>query len=392
MALRESRLVAVLLALVGCGSSGSGPRREEISTSSAVKVQPPALDVVYRDGGVLSQAEVLVVFWGNDVPAEVRETTAATYRTLSEVSDFDWIDEYDTPTQHISRSSFVGSAVIEPLDAGTELSDQDISGELARQIDAGLLPGLGDNAYYPVYLPSGVSVRLGQARSCEVWLAYHSAFGSEVQGTYAVFPACAQHFPPAAVHELFEAITDPRGDGWNTQIAGEGIADLCQGALSILRLEDGGSLDIQRLWSNRASACLGSSHEFSLVVSPPAVPARDDVTFTLTTTTPREPYDSRLAWELSGLPAGASYSVDPVPDVSGRWTLKLHLRRPLEPAQMILKAESESWAATAAMGVYLDPATHEQGSGCSQATGHAWPVSLVTLMFLAAARGGSRRG
>ncbi len=59
---------------------------------------------------------------------------------------------------------------------------------------------------------------------------------------------------------------------------------------------------------------------------------------------------------------------------------------------MTLKAESESWAATATMGVYLDPATHEQGSGCSQATGDAWPMGLVILMVLAAARGRSRLG
>ncbi len=383
----------MLLALVGCGSPESGSPRGELSRSSAVTVHPTAPGVVYRDGGVLSQAEVFAVFWGSDVPAEVRQTAAATYRAISEVDDFDWIDEYDTPTQHISRSSFVGSAVIEPLDAGTELSDDDISAELARQIDTGLLPRLGENAYYPVYLPSGVSVRLNGAPSCEVWLAYHRPLAPEVLGTYAVFPECKQHFSlsPAAVHELFETITDPRGEGWNTQVEREEIADLCQSALATVRLADGGFLDIQRLWSNRLSNCLGSPHEFFLGVNPVVAVARDGLAFNVEMSPPpREPY-ATLSWRLSGLPAGASYTVDPVPNPN-HWVLNLHLRQPFEPAQLTLEAESEAWASTALLTVTLDPATHAQASGCSQAPGDSRPMGAVTLLILLVARGRPRRG
>ncbi len=51
-------------------------------TSSALNVPPAALDVVYRDGGVLSQAQFVVVFWGSNVAPDVQDTTAATYRAI----------------------------------------------------------------------------------------------------------------------------------------------------------------------------------------------------------------------------------------------------------------------------------------------------------------------
>lgn len=390
MVTREAMLVGVLLAM-GCGSPGSGPRPQQISRSPSATVQPTIPGLVYGDGGVLSQAEVFVVFWGNDVPAEIQETTAATYRTISEVSDFDWMDEYDTPGQHISRSRFVGTATIEPTDAGTDLSDEDISAELARQIDAGVLPLLGDSAYYPVYLPSGVSVRLGQQRSCRVWLAYHSAFRSEGLGTYAVFPECGR-FAPAAVHELFEAITDPRGDGWRTA-SGEELADLCQGAITRLPLTDGGTLTVQGLWSNRRSACVGSMHEFRLLTSPEVAVARETLTFEVYLSLPLQPY-ARLDWELTGLPAGASYSLDPVPDHADRWVLTLHLRQPFEAAQPTLEARSEAWTSSTLLTLTVPPAAHAP-SGCSQAAGDSWPMALVTLLALAgrsrAGRGGRYR-
>jgi len=385
-------LAGVLLAL-GCGSPASGPRPQEISRSAAVTVQPTFPAVVYRDGGVLSQAEVFVVFWGSDVPADVRETTTATYRTISELDDFDWVEEYDPPGQHISRSRFVGSATIQPAavtDAGADLSNGDILAELARQIDAGVLPLLGNNAYYPVYLPTGVSVRLGDARSCKVWAAYHSAFRPEELGTYAVFPDCGR-FAPAAVHELFEAITDPRGDGWQTA-DGQEIADLCQGAITPLPLEDGGTLTVQGLWSNRRSVCVGSLHEFHLSAKPSVTAAREDLAFDVFLTTPLEPY-ARLDWTLSGLPPGATYSLGPVPARPGHWALTLHLRQPFEATQLTLEARSEAWTSLALLTLTVPSAAHAQPSGCSQATGESWPMGLVSLLVLAVAprRLGARR-
>ncbi len=228
------------------------------------------------------------------------------------MSDFDWIDEYDTPTQHISRSTFVGSAVIEPLNAGTELLDRDITGELIRQIDAGLLPALGDNAYYPVYLPPGVSVRLAESSppSCGGVACVPRGPPSRGPGHIRRLPRL-RTAPRAAVHELFEAVTDPRGDGWNTEVAGEEIADLCVGGLSTLRQEDGGSLDIQRLWSNRYSRCLGPSHEFSCGSFPPRLRHGTMITFHLKTTTPLEPYDRSSRGSCPGCPPGPAT----------RWTL-----------------------------------------------------------------------
>ena len=206
------------------------------------------------------------------------------------MSDLDWISEYDTPTQHIGRAKFTGSVVIDPGDAGTQLLDVDIVAELGRQLDAGVLPPATANSYYAVYFPKNVSIRAGffLDRSCEVWKAYHGDLAPAFPGTYAVFPSCGQNSFDA-VHELFEAMTDPHdSDGW-TAADGDESADLCATSQSNLPLVDGGSLPIQRLWSNVMNACLGSANEFTLSLDPSAAVVGREVTFTLAMSPPREP-------------------------------------------------------------------------------------------------------
>jgi MYXO-CTERM domain-containing protein len=373
-------LVVVLLLLAACGFGAAGPpTRVTVARRSASASSSPL--VTYKGGRVLSDADIVVVFWGGTVPSAVVDATPEIYRTITGIDDFDWISEYDTPAQHIGRARLVGQTTIDPGDAGTDLFEGQIVAELIRQLDAGALPPATDDSYYAVYFPPGVTIRAGifEDRSCHEWQAYHGDLAPDVPGTYAVFPGCGQS-SPNAVHELFEAMTDPHdNDGWTTQ-AGDEIADLCASSLTSLPLADGGTFGIQRLWSDVANACLGSGNEFTLSIDPAAAVADPVVSFTLSMSPPRNPF-TQLSWGVSGLPTGGTYSIAQRTDGSGRFTLTLDLPQPSQGARFTVEGRTESWKASAVGGLYL-ASSSSGAAGCSQASGTSWPVGLVALIGL----------
>jgi hypothetical protein len=375
------------VALVGLVLS-CGPR---ISTDRSVAplVGTDAGLVTYHGGKVLSGAQIVLVFWGTHVTGDVVDRTTSTYQTVTEVNDFDWISEYDTRSQHIGRTTFLGQVVIDPGDAGTRLRDggtllldQDIVAELVRQLDAGVLPPATDEHYYAVYFPRGVKIEAGDFldASCEVWSAYHADLAPASVGTYAVFPACGQN-SPNAVHELFEAVTDPHdNDGWTTRDGSE-IADLCSSSLTSLPLRDGGVVEIQRLWSNVSASCLGSGNEFNLSIDPHVAPAAPVLTFTVSTTTPRSAYAS-LAWQVAGLPDGGTSTLRE--DGPSRWTLTVDLPPVDKAFSFTVEAQSESWKSSTAAGVYPAPSSSHSAVGCSQSRGEPLPEALLGALVLAA--------
>ena len=384
----RARLAGLLLAVTACGS-GDTVHRAGTSISGRASSASTANRVTYHGGRVLSGAQIVVVFWGTHVDRDVVDRTPTTYRTLTELNDFDWISEYDTASQHIQRSSYLGEVVIEPGDAGTRLRDggtllleQDIVTGLVGQLDAGVLPPATEDHYYAVYFPPGVKIEAGifQDASCEAWSAYHGDLAPASVGTYAVFPACGQT-SANAVHELFEAVTDPHdNDGWTTQDGAE-IADLCASSLTSLPLRDGGALDIQRLWSDVSGACLGSGNEFNLSIDPHVAPAAPVLTFTLSMTPPRNAYAS-LGWQVSGLPDGGTSTIRQ--DGAASWTLTVDLPPAEKAFSFTVEGQTESWTARTGAGVYLGPVSSSAATGCSQSAAGPWPEGLLGVLVLGA--------
>jgi hypothetical protein len=374
-------LVGLLLAELACGSAEPGSsspleigRRASAASTSGL--------VAYHGGKVLSGAEVEVVFWGSNLPADVVERTPGIYQTLAELNDFDWISEYDTASQHIRRPSFAGQVVIEPGDAGTTLVDAEIVAELVSLLDAGVLPAATEDSYYAVYFPPGITIELGefQAKSCKAWAAYHHDLAPASPGTYAVFPDCGQ-LPPDAFHELFEAVTDPHADGWYVDSSGQEIADLCQGTVDSLQLQDGGSLPVQQLWSDVAGGCRGSGNEFFVSIDPTSVSVDPVLTFSVSMDPPRYPY-AQLSWKVSGLPdGGASASLVPG-KAPGRWTLTVDVPQPNTAFSLLVEARTESWTASASSRVLVPPPS-AGASSCSQAGGSAGPGGVAAALLLA---------
>jgi hypothetical protein len=217
-----SGAVAVALVTAACLPSA---RPTSESTSSA----QTQLDVQYWGGPVLSHVKVHTVYWGAGVPDQDRLNRF--YGDVTDSPYFDWLTEYDTPTQTIGRGSFAGAFVDPSPPAGTRITDQMVQDELARLIDGGSLPAPGADDLFMVHFPPSVLVSTkawwshGQTMTtCAQLCGYHAAFshgGTNVY--YAVLPdlggACAggcgddadkfHNQTATASHELVEAVTDP---------------------------------------------------------------------------------------------------------------------------------------------------------------------------------------
>jgi hypothetical protein len=252
------------------------PMRPQASLDNAATpdVTPPAgAHLTYFGGPVLSKVKVYAVYWGSGV--QLQSHLNSFYTTITNSAYFDWLKEYNTPTQTIGRGSFGGAHVITPSTKSKKLTDSQIQKELAKQITAGSLPKNDANTLYMVHFPPGVSISMGGSSSCVEFCAYHGTFKKSSQMVfYGVIPdqggSCAGGCGPSPVadgttdvssHELIESVTDPgvglattNGPplGWYDNTNGE-IGDICAGQ------NDGATVSgfvVQVEWSNKRNACV----------------------------------------------------------------------------------------------------------------------------------------
>ncbi len=171
----------------------------------------------------------------------------------------DQLSEYSVPQQAIGRGALAGTATI-PDVLGATVADAAIQQLVDRHVADGTLPAATANSLYFVLLPPGVTAVSGNERSCQVFCGYHDRSSGGLY--YAVVPSpdcsgCLGGLAPldaltsVASHELAEAITDPvPGQGWYDDTNGE-IGDICAWENKML-----GAYTVQKLWSNRAGACV----------------------------------------------------------------------------------------------------------------------------------------
>ena len=135
---------------------------------------------------MLANAELIPVFFTNDdgtTPAKVvdflQKMTNSTYWTA--------LGEYGI------RSATVGSAVT--AGSASSTSDQAIPGWINQQISSGKLPQPGQNTFYLLNYPSGVTISLGGQAMCSNGGAggYHSddQTNNGQSYAYAVMPRCS---------------------------------------------------------------------------------------------------------------------------------------------------------------------------------------------------------
>ncbi|HEY2498310.1 MAG TPA: hypothetical protein VGK24_14695 [Candidatus Angelobacter sp.] len=204
---------------------------------------PAGAHLTYFGGPVISNLQVVVVFWGPNVNPVVTANGAIDqfYTDITSSRFFDLLTEYSTTgiagagassNQSIGHGTFGGKFTISPAlcpgPAACTVTDAQIRTELTNQINAQVLPAPTTdlhgiiNTYYAIYFPPGVSINDGTSLSCVKggFCAYHSSTASLVP--YGVLPDFAasgcstgcgagtlfDNITAVSSHEMSEATTD----------------------------------------------------------------------------------------------------------------------------------------------------------------------------------------
>jgi MYXO-CTERM domain-containing protein len=260
------------------------PRAQHVPTAPNDKLQ-------YYGGRVISNVEIVEVFWGPNVDATLVAQIGSFYTAIVKSSYIDWLTEYDTigkvgladnmpgTNQHIGRGTYAGAKTITPMNQSSTLTDAQVAAELVAQIQGGHLPqptldSAGNvNTLYMIDFPPGVTITLMAIQSCQQFGAYHFTVAYNGKSLpYGVHPDCNYDFDTRTSihsHELIEALTDTevglaeqlsptkRPIAWatvaNTAWDSQEIADICEGQGSSVAFN---GYKVQKVWSNFAGACV----------------------------------------------------------------------------------------------------------------------------------------
>lgn len=239
---------------------------EELGVAGAAAGAGAAAQLTYHGGHLLGAVEVFTLFWGR------AWTSGATKALVGQLNGFfdailvspliDQLGEYGVPGQTIGHGTRVGTATVSRPALAASISDGAIQHFLQSQV--GSNPGVPQptpNSLFFIYLPPGVSVAQGGARSCQAFCGYHNDIAGQIYYAVMPYPGCGgctgglgtlDALTATSSHELCEAITDAvPGQGWYDDPGNAEIGDLCA-----WRTKRVAGSTVQLEWSNRANACV----------------------------------------------------------------------------------------------------------------------------------------
>lgn len=295
--------------------------------------QPPVPHLNYYGGPVISNLQVVVVFWGPEVYPTVTDGIASFFQNITNSTYFDLLSEYDTnvtpidgstgTNQSIGRGTYGGSFTITPSLCNVTpctITDDEVQTELLSQLNAAQLPipeldSSGNiNTMYMIYFPPGVTIQLEKYTSCVQFCAYHGTTAGTFNSKNLAYGVMPDFSPPAGCrqgcgsgtdfenvtavssHEMAETVTDVDAAmaplnaaplAWYDPIFATGeIGDICNHEDSEVTTP-GGILTVQLLWSNQLSACvnIGAHPSFQLTAPTTATPGTS-FNFTVTAENP----------------------------------------------------------------------------------------------------------
>lgn len=312
------------------------PKQPSASAIPALSSSAPAgAHLTYFGGPVISNVEVVVVYWSDKVSSTVTGSGGIVdfYQTVVDSTYLDLLYEYSTKgvtynngssNQEIGHGTAVVTRTINPSQTSGTIDDAAIQTELQNQIAAGNLPAPsldanGDsNTLYAVYFPPGMTITQGGSNSCQSggFCAYHGSSYTKANDNtspvfqYSVNPdfspgsgcdiGCGtgsqfQNITSVSSHELAESITDAQvgfagaGNGpplaWYDNANGE-IADICVTGTADEQATvtaQGKSVTVQKLWLNTQGACVsGPNASLSLTAMSTSVPTGTPLSLTVT--------------------------------------------------------------------------------------------------------------
>src|SRR2546429_1061296 len=99
---------------------------------------PPAAQLTYRGGPLLTAVEVVTVYWGaawNDATAQATaQSLNGFFQFLVSSPYIDQLGEYNTPQQKIGRGRYAGTARITDTAPGASVTDSAIQQMLEREV------------------------------------------------------------------------------------------------------------------------------------------------------------------------------------------------------------------------------------------------------------------
>lgn len=193
----------------------------------------------YLGGDVVADAQVVVVYWGEQMDNTVLPRLDQFYQRLAASHYFEPLTEYAARGKRPGRVSFLRSVQIRPNDTRT-IDTVELARELDRQIASGVLPPATDSTVYMVHLGTRVHATMGSnlfgvpvgAMAGQGFCAYHytarvqvptpfpaiAVFGQKIRIGVIPDQAVANCLSgrdffaattSAASHELVEAIVNP---------------------------------------------------------------------------------------------------------------------------------------------------------------------------------------
>jgi hypothetical protein len=232
-------------------------------------------NITYHNGGVIRQAKVVPIFWGDTTtwgtstnPSALAQHIANFFAQYGTNPEYNVITQYYGTSGSIQLSSLTTTYMVDNSAAPTNATDAAVQGEVTKII--GQIGG-DANTIYEVFLPPSSYSSYGSSTSCGgphlVYCAYHSNFtssGLDVKYASMPYPSCggcqwtgwtdAQNFDHFSSHETREAVTDPDGSAWFDRQGNE-ADDKCAWSPSPFLT---GGFGYQYEWSNLNSGCVKS--------------------------------------------------------------------------------------------------------------------------------------
>jgi hypothetical protein len=293
---------------------------------------PAAAKLTYRGGPIMANVNVNPIYWGNGVQFSGggSQSLNAFYAAVIQSPYYDWLNEYNTPTQTLGEGTFNKSFNYTNGATGS-ITDSQISSALGQLIDNGSVAKPTANTYYPIHFAPGISITMSDgSASCQVFCAYHNSFTHNgVKVYYGVMPdqggSCAggcggdpslfNNTTSVSSHELVEATTDAdvgNNDlAWYDDANGE-IGDICNAQQGTAA-----GFVVQKEWSNQANACIDhkgttTTNDFSIAASPSSLTVKAGASGTVTVTTAVvSGSPGTITLGATGLPSGVTASFNP---------------------------------------------------------------------------------